>query len=234
MGYWGRFWKRVWKDFAEATVEQMIGALLALCILCYQIKFGVIHSGEIYANYKALVCPYLILLVVLFLWHLARAPYLLHLETVKNDEEKLKSAVQEERKRKLSDASRSEWLDLADRFKALSYHRADWSTSQDKTTWRIPDKECRPLCVLAGSLVLRSPSLPEDFPRSLLLEPDFSVRWLEYIKTKCGSNHTVPYMWEESPDGKKIGYFGGSIEIPVNSSNLCIELASYCASGVPV
>lgn len=58
----------------------MIGAALTLGILLYQFKYGVIHSGEFHANLWALLWPYILLVGILFLWHLARTPYLLHVE----------------------------------------------------------------------------------------------------------------------------------------------------------
>ena len=82
MGYWARFWQRLAKDFAKATGEQVIGALLTVGILYFQIRYGLIHSGEIRGSYWAVAWPYLLLVGALFLWHFFRTAYVLHLDTV--------------------------------------------------------------------------------------------------------------------------------------------------------
>lgn len=80
MSYWFRFWVRLWKDFAAATGEHMIGIFLAVGTLFYQIRYGIIHSGDIHASYWSLGKPYAFLFGAFFLWHLIRTPYLLHVE----------------------------------------------------------------------------------------------------------------------------------------------------------
>jgi hypothetical protein len=73
--YYRRFWTTAWKGFKAATGEQVIGALLAIAILCCQIKLGVIHAGDIRSNAWAIAWPYIILVGALLLWHLLLAPY---------------------------------------------------------------------------------------------------------------------------------------------------------------
>lgn len=53
----------------------MIGAFLVIGILICQIRFGIIRTGEIRANFLAITWPYAVLVGGLFLRHLVRTPY---------------------------------------------------------------------------------------------------------------------------------------------------------------
>ena len=85
--YYKRLWRLLRRDFAEATGEQVIGALLVIGILICQIRFGIIKSGEIRANFLSIAWPYALLVAGLFLRHALRTPYELDEERRKKEDE---------------------------------------------------------------------------------------------------------------------------------------------------
>jgi hypothetical protein len=78
--YYKRLWGAFWRDFKKSTGEQMLGALLAVCILTFQIRYQIIRPGEIRANLGAIAWPYAILVGALLVWHLVKAPHVLYRE----------------------------------------------------------------------------------------------------------------------------------------------------------
>ena len=88
--YYRRLLAEAWKDFRIATGEQVIGALLAAAILAFQIYLGVVHPADVRASWWAIVSPYLLLVMALFLWHLIRAPWKLSLRPSALSEASLK------------------------------------------------------------------------------------------------------------------------------------------------
>jgi hypothetical protein len=78
--YYKRVLRTAWKDFKAATLEQMIGVLIAIAILFLQIKFGVIHQGDVWASIWSIAWPYIWLVLGLLLWNLIRVPWKIHVE----------------------------------------------------------------------------------------------------------------------------------------------------------
>jgi hypothetical protein len=73
--YYKKVFRKFWRDFAESTREQVIGALLVGAILFFQIRYGVIKHQEIRGDAWSLAWPYIALLVCIFAVHLVRAPW---------------------------------------------------------------------------------------------------------------------------------------------------------------
>jgi len=74
-----KYYKRVGasfcRDLGASTKEHVIGILLAVGILVSQYKYGLIRPGEIRANLLSIAWPYALLVCVIVLRHLLRAPY---------------------------------------------------------------------------------------------------------------------------------------------------------------
>jgi len=234
MSYWRRFWIRFRRDLASATSEQVIGLLLAVGILFYQIKYGVIHSGEVHASYWAIFWPYVFLVGVLFLWHLARTPYLLHLEDEKRAEGleleslKLKKeiALQEDAKR--NSVSSADWNELAMKFGEPSQFplRVQYQSTKADVTWYLHDAKYKALCKLAGSMLLKSPNVRHSLPTSIVSEPNAVSRWLNYIKELNRSEYDGHGI-EDLDDGTKLVHVLGYIsDLGAVSANLCIECSA--------
>jgi hypothetical protein len=90
--YYKRVFAVAWKDFKSTTQGQVIGVAIAICILIFQIRYGIVKTRDIHANARAIVWPYAILILGFFIYHLLRAPHTLneHLES------KLATAQQKE------------------------------------------------------------------------------------------------------------------------------------------
>lgn len=73
--YYKRVGQVMWKDFRSAVGEQIIGALLAVAILVYQLHYGLIKPSDLRPNLWSICWPYLLLVGALFLVHLIRAPW---------------------------------------------------------------------------------------------------------------------------------------------------------------
>ena len=86
-----------WEDFSKATGEQVIGILLAIGILLFQLHYGLIKLGDMRANLWAIVSPYVVLLVCFLFWHLIRAPWKLHQQNIQAHEETKASLLGEVR-----------------------------------------------------------------------------------------------------------------------------------------
>jgi hypothetical protein len=121
--------------------------------------------------------------------------------------------------------TRAEWLNLADRFRTVPYIRADWYTARGKTTWALSDATARSLCTMAGSMLLESRLMQDQYP-ILLSESDNTHRWLSYIKEIKPSVGSLLHGEEDLPDGSKLFSYMGSIEVPKNSADICIVLAA--------
>jgi hypothetical protein len=78
--YYKRFFRAFWTDFAKSTKEQLLSAVLALAILILQVRYGVSKPTEIKGNEWAIGWPYIVLVSVLFVFHLVRAPWKLNEE----------------------------------------------------------------------------------------------------------------------------------------------------------
>jgi hypothetical protein len=74
MDYWKRYWRVYWAGLKKSTGEQVIGALLAVAIVIYQIRYGIITTDQINGAYWAIAWPYVILVGGLLLWHLIKTP----------------------------------------------------------------------------------------------------------------------------------------------------------------
>jgi len=64
----------MWEDFTSSVGEQVLGALLVIAILAFQIRYGVIKPEDVRANEWAVAWPYILLIVGFLVFHLARAP----------------------------------------------------------------------------------------------------------------------------------------------------------------
>jgi hypothetical protein len=73
--YFKGFARELWDGFKEATAEQVIGLLLAVTILVYQIKFGAVHAEDRLSSIRALAWPYVDLALALLVWQLVKTPY---------------------------------------------------------------------------------------------------------------------------------------------------------------
>jgi uncharacterized cupin superfamily protein len=175
----------------------------------------------IYSNIVALG---LFALVLFF-----RTPYLLHKEAEERHVREIAAAVEQGRtaqKELISSLpTQAEWLALADRFGAFSYTRADWQTTRGETTWTLHESAICSLCTLAGSMLLDSRLIEAKYPR-LLSQPDHLQRWLSYIKETKRSDKTF-HGEETLSDGTKLFHYMGSIEVPKNSADICIEFAAH-------
>jgi hypothetical protein len=77
-----------WKDFAKPFWEQvMLGLIIAVAILFFQIRYGVIKTAEQKGNEFALLWPYLGLIGGFVLVHLVRAPWKLDKEHLQKHED---------------------------------------------------------------------------------------------------------------------------------------------------
>lgn len=74
MGYWTRYWKHCWVGVKKSTGEQVIGAVIALAIVVYQIHYGIISKDQVRGAYWSIAWPYAILVGVLLLRHLVKTP----------------------------------------------------------------------------------------------------------------------------------------------------------------
>jgi hypothetical protein len=59
MDYWKRFWTVVWADFKKSTRSLLVGLLLAIAILVFQILYGVISHAQERGAYWSITWPYL-------------------------------------------------------------------------------------------------------------------------------------------------------------------------------
>jgi hypothetical protein len=109
MGYWILFWKRFGMSLKKATGEQVIGALLAIATVFFQIRFGLVTNAQVHGAYWSLAWPYLILAAALFLRHLVKTPVEMDTDRAKalkegeKREEALKSKIEEMEQRYFSE-----------------------------------------------------------------------------------------------------------------------------------
>lgn len=86
--YYQRLFVAFWKDFAKPFWEQVVlGLIIAVAILYFQIRYGVIKSAEQKGNELALLWPYLGLIGAFLSFHLLRAPWKLDQEHSRKHEE---------------------------------------------------------------------------------------------------------------------------------------------------
>jgi hypothetical protein len=79
--YLRRVLYRASQDVIASWREQVIGVLVTMAILFYQVKFGLIAQAQVSANAWALFYPYLYLLGSFVVFHLAVAPWRLDQES---------------------------------------------------------------------------------------------------------------------------------------------------------
>jgi hypothetical protein len=72
--YYRRVWAKFKEDFLSSTGEQVIGALIVVGIVICQIRYGLIKTEDIKANFWSIAWPYVVLVVGFFVYHLVRAP----------------------------------------------------------------------------------------------------------------------------------------------------------------
>jgi hypothetical protein len=75
LDYYKRLSGILWKNFRAATLDQLLGATLAVGILILQVRYGVVHREDVQGSWWALIWPYMCLVVVLFARHLTTSPY---------------------------------------------------------------------------------------------------------------------------------------------------------------
>ncbi len=73
IAYYRQVLSAFWQDFRKATSEQVITVLLALAILLFQFRYGLIERGNLGANLQSVTLPYLALVGVLLIVHFVRA-----------------------------------------------------------------------------------------------------------------------------------------------------------------
>jgi hypothetical protein len=81
--YYREVAKVIWKDFRSSVGEQLIGALLVIGILLFQIHFGLIKPEDVRGNLWSICWPYVLLIAGFLVWHLARAPWKVHQDQAK-------------------------------------------------------------------------------------------------------------------------------------------------------
>lgn len=74
MGYWKRFNGHFWGDVQKFTASHVIGALLTVGIVAFQVRYGLITHAQTSGAYWSIVWPYLILLGFILLWHCIQTP----------------------------------------------------------------------------------------------------------------------------------------------------------------
>jgi hypothetical protein len=91
LAYYKKVVKVMWKDFRSSVAEQLIGALLGIAILVFQIHFGVIKPEDERGNFWSICWPYVLLISGFLVCHLVRAPWKIH-----HDQETQINCLQEE------------------------------------------------------------------------------------------------------------------------------------------
>jgi len=97
--YYRRWFKAFRIDLIRLGMEQVIGALLAILILAFQWYYGLIPQTHGWAEFKSIVWPYVVLLVVLTVISVIRAPVHLdrkrsaELENMDSERENLESQL---------------------------------------------------------------------------------------------------------------------------------------------
>ena|ERR1035438_849800 len=74
MDYWKRFFGVFWAGLRKSTGEQVIGALLAIAVVIYQIHYGIITEAQVRGAYWSIAWPYVILVGGFVLWHFVKTP----------------------------------------------------------------------------------------------------------------------------------------------------------------
>jgi hypothetical protein len=104
--YYKRLWRQLLSDLFRQGGGQVIGVLLALVILVFQLHYGLIPQGTLWFQICSVGWPYLGLMVLLCLWCMGKAPVALdnerinHLnendttiEMLRNESAKLRAAI---------------------------------------------------------------------------------------------------------------------------------------------
>jgi hypothetical protein len=68
MGYWKRFGIRYAGHFKRFTRDQMIGILLAVLVVAYQIHYGLVEKARTKGAYLSIALPYVVVFGVLLGW----------------------------------------------------------------------------------------------------------------------------------------------------------------------
>lgn len=126
-----------------------------------------------------------------------------------------------------------EWQRLADRFEACSrFVRADWSTSERATTWRLAggydeSKPIESLCIFAGALLLKSPNVYAAVNDEVRNETEALRRWLTFIKS-INVSDSVNYGTQQDDAGNSLGVlvFDSYSGIAHTSALLCTKCAA--------
>jgi hypothetical protein len=125
--------------------------------------------------------------------------------------------------------SSADWQEMADRFKAIGTGvRAEWKSNDGAVTWDLNGKhECSALCMKAGAMLLRSPAMLKDVPVSALADSTHLNRWMEFVKSKRGTQGSQSFP-DERPDGTKffqnIAYIN---DVSGTSYVLCVECSAH-------
>ncbi len=126
-----------------------------------------------------------------------------------------------------------EWQQLADRFETCSrFVRADWQSTKGETTWRLAggSTECKPietLCILAGSMLVKSLNVHAGLPGDVSAETEPFRRWLTFVKSTNASD-SMNYAEEQDDAGNSLGfiYFGSYGGIAHTSALLCMRCSA--------
>ena len=228
--YWSTFGKRFFKDFKSATGEQLIGALLALGILVYQIKYGVVHSADIRGSYLAILWPYVFLVVALFIWHFLRTSHVLHREQG-SILDGLRSEL--DRERQNPRITSSDWLKVSAEVDKCRGYRVDhhWNSDHEHS-WVVTGAAkagiCEMLLQRAGNMLLRSPNVCRSLPDSVRAEKDPLVRWMRYMEEHQAVTSGMSGVgYEDSGDGRVLHHFSTSTrDLTYDFGRLCDQCAA--------
>jgi hypothetical protein len=127
------------------------------------------------------------------------------------------------------------WIELSREFDVLStqvgHVTADWQTTKGSTIWTLRNDKCQSFCLLAGSMLLCSPTLVSWLPHAIVSNGENLERWLELLKYRRPSTTGGIVFSEDLEDGTKLTHYAGQLEVIKNSAILCRECASIINAG---
>jgi hypothetical protein len=239
MGKWGRvrkflgrFMKTFLSRFYDFIYAQVaVSLLMAFAILGTQVHLGLIERGAIRANVLALSEPYLYFLVALAVWHLLHTSFVLYWENQDEITALNVALISVENKAGLlikNNVSSADWRDLANKFAKVSQFplRVQYQSTQGEVSWDLRDPKYQALCMLAGSMLLKSRRVQTSLPTSVSTDPDPISRWLNYLKELKRTTDKM-YLTEDQVNGTKLIHYLGTIsDVGQASENLCIECSA--------
>lgn len=199
--YYKKFVSHWLKELWAFGGEQVVGVILAVFILAFQIRMGLITPKDARATALAtIIWPYLALLGVYLIIHLVRTPWKLaqtqEMESLALRDEITRLQNQNEASNR---APARDWVaerkGLSDRFQAISQHiTVDWQRggmgvencevvekwSMGGLASAIEVRQCEVLCGFAGKLLRTSPKL-SSYLKTDAIQNDANV-WFYFLR----------------------------------------------------